>query len=105
MKAKLKQQRQDEQRRMNESTEHQESTNHPLLSAVLPCQVYYPADKRNVELKEIKGDKAIIRLKFAGYWHNYDKEVLLSELIPIPEHKHDIDSFNGHCQVCGKYCR
>lgn len=50
-----------------ESTEHQESTNHPLLSAELHCQVYYTADKRNVELKEIKGDKAIIRLKFAGY--------------------------------------
>ena len=95
---------------MNEDTNLQTGTEtaityDTLLSAVLPCQVYYPADKRNVELKEIKGDKAIIRLKFAGYWHNYDKEVLLSELMPISEHKHDVDSFNGHCQVCGKYCR
>ena len=71
----------------------------------LPCQVYSVTEKRNVELKEIKGEKAIIRLKFAGYWHNYDKEVPVSDLSVIPEHVHDIDSFNGHCQICGKYCR
>jgi hypothetical protein len=33
----------------------------------LPCQVYFKSGKRNVELKQIKGEKAIIRLKFAGY--------------------------------------
>ena len=51
---------------MNEDTNLQTGTEtaityDTLLSAVLPCQVYYPADKRNVELKEIKGDKAIIQ--------------------------------------------
>lgn len=73
-----------------------------LLAAVLPCQVKYKGS--NVELKSIDADTAVIRIKHAGYWHDYDKKVLLADLQPIAEHKHDIDSFNKCCQICGLYC-
>lgn len=68
----------------------------------MPCQAKYKGD--NVELKQINGDKATIRIKHAAYYLDYDKEVPASLVFPIEEHTHDIDSFNRCCQICGKYC-
>jgi hypothetical protein len=57
---------------------------------------------RNVQLKSIDNDKAVIRIKHAGYWLDYDKTVSLLEIEEIPEHTHDFDSFNKCCQICGE---
>ncbi len=73
-----------------------------LLTAVLPCQVKYKGSI--VQLKKIVGQVATVRFKHAGYWHDYDKDVNVSDLTLIPDHKHDIDSFNRCCQICGLYC-
>lgn len=70
----------------------------------MPCQVKFKGIF--VELKSIDkvANTAIIRIKHAGYWHDYDKKVLLADLQKIEEHQHKPDSFNKCCQVCGLYC-
>lgn len=74
-----------------------------VLAAVLPCMVKYQGHGR--KLKKIEGEMCTIIIAHAAYYLDYDKVVHVSELELFKQHEHDIDSFNGHCQICGLYCR
>lgn len=74
-----------------------------VLSAVLPCMVKYKGHGHKLE--KIAGEICTIRIAHAAYYLDYDKNVHVSELSLFEPHEHDVDSFNGHCQICGLYCR
>jgi len=66
----------------------------------LPIQVKY--QNKSVELKQIVGNIATIRIKHAAYYLDFDKTCYLSELEVYPAHVHNIDSFNKCCRICGQ---
>ena len=58
-----------------------------------------------VKVKAVNEDKAIVEIRFADPYLNYEKEANVKDLELYPEHNCIPDSFNGHCPVCGRYCR
>jgi len=58
-----------------------------------------------VKVKSVNGDKCTVEIRFADPYLNYEKEAKVSDLTLFEEHKCIPDSFNGHCPVCGRYCR
>ena len=86
-----------------ETTTSSPNSTNAVLAAVLPCMVKYQGYGR--KLKKIEGEMCTIRIAHAAYYLDYDKNVHVSELELFKPHDHDVDSFNGHCQICGLYCR
>lgn len=58
-----------------------------------------------VKVKSVDGDNCIVEIRFADPYLNYEKTAKVTDLTLFKEHKCEPDSFNGHCQVCGRYCR
>lgn len=76
----------------------------PLLPAV-PFMAKWGNHYGAVKVKSVNGDKCTVEIRFADPYLNYEKEANVSDLTLFEEHKCIPDSFNGHCPVCGRYCR
>ena len=89
----------------NSSTE---TFKHGIAKPVLPAVPFMAKWKGHygaVKVKSVKNDKAIVEIRFANPYLNYEKEANVKDLELYPDHNCTPDSFNGHCPVCGRYCR
>ena len=85
-----------------------ETFNATFGNTVLPAVPFMARWKGHygaVKVKSINDDKAIVEIRFANPYLNYEKEANTKDLELYPEHNCIPDSFNGHCGVCGRYCR
>ena len=85
-----------------------ETFNATIGNTVLPAVPFMAKWKGHygaVKVKSVNGDKAIVEIRFANPYLNYEKEANTKDLELYPEHNCIPDSFNGHCPVCGRYCR
>ena len=73
----------------------------PDVPFMAKCKGHYGA----VKVKDVNNDKAIVEIRFANPYLNYEKEANIKDLEPYHDHNCTPDSFNGHCSVCGRYCR
>jgi hypothetical protein len=76
---------------------------------ILPAVPFRAKDKtnsayRNIVVTNISGDSVIAHSTFADGYRKYERKILLKDIELIPEHKCNPDSFNKHCQTCGRYC-
>lgn len=79
------------------------------LYPVLPTVPFRAIDKtntayRNIVVTHIDGQKATVHSTFADGYRKFERILSVLDIHVIPEHKCNPDSFNKHCQTCGKYC-
>jgi len=85
-----------------------ETFNATIGNTVLPAVPFMAKWKGHygaVKVKAVNNDKAIVEIRFANPYLNYEKEANIKDLELYPDHNCIPDSFNGHCSVCGRYCR
>lgn len=76
---------------------------------LLPAVPFRAKDKTNAAYKNIVvtkviGDSVLAHSTFADGYRKYERNILISDIELIREHKCNPDSFNKHCQTCGRYC-
>ena len=76
-----------------------------VLLPAIPFMAKWKGHYGAVKVKAVNNDKAIVEIRFADPYLNYEKEANVKDLELYPEHNCIPDSFNGHCPVCGRYCR
>ena len=85
-----------------------DNSNATIGNSVLPAVPFMAKWKGHygaVKVKAVNNDKAIVEIRFANPYLNYEKEANIKDLEPYHDHNCTPDSFNGHCSVCGRYCR
>ena len=86
----------------------EDNFNATIGNTVLPAVPFMAKWKGHygaVKVKTVNNDKAIVEIRFANPYLNYEKEANVKDLELYPDHNCIPDSFNGHCSVCGRYCR
>ena len=76
---------------------------------VLPAVPFRAKDKtnaayKNIVVTKVTGDSVTAHSTFADGYRKYERNILIGDIELIPEHKCNPDSFNKHCQTCGRYC-
>lgn len=76
---------------------------------VLPAVPFRAKDKtnyayKNIVVTKVRHDSVIAHSTFADGYRKYERSILISDIELIPEHICNPDSFNKHCQTCGRYC-
>lgn len=75
----------------------------------LPAVPFRARDKTNstysnILVTKVLGDSVIAHSTLSDGYRKYERNILISDIELIPEHKCNPDSFNKHCQTCGRYC-
>jgi len=75
----------------------------------LPTAPFRIKDKTNsaycyATVTRIEGDNVIAHTIFADGYRKFERPIAIKDIELIPEHQCNPDSFNKHCQTCGKYC-
>ena len=86
----------------------EDNFNATIGNTVLPAVPFMAKWKGHygaVKVKTVNNDKAIVEIRFANPYLNYEKEANVKDLELYPDHNCIPDSFNGYCSVCGRYCR
>lgn len=76
---------------------------------VLPTVPFRAIDKtnsayRNIVVTEVNEESVLAHSTFADGYRKFERKLLLTDIEIIPIHNCNPDSFNKHCQTCGKYC-
>lgn len=78
-------------------------------NTALPAVPFRAKDKtnsayKNIVVTKVTGDIVIAHSTFADGYRKYERSILIKDIELIPEHKCNPDSFNKHCETCGRYC-
>ncbi len=76
---------------------------------MLPTLPFRAIDKTNpaysiIVVTQIKNGTALVHSTFADGYRKFERKLSLDDIELIPKHKCNPDSFNKHCQTCGRYC-
>lgn len=79
------------------------------LYPLLPTVPFRAIDKtnsayRNIVVTQVNGDVVLAHSTFADGYRKFERKLLLTDIEVMPKHNCNPDSFNKHCQTCGKYC-
>lgn len=75
----------------------------------LPIVPFRAKDKTNnaystIVVKKIIDNSVVAHTIFADGYRKFERKISINDIELIPEHICNPDSFNKHCQICGKYC-
>jgi nucleotidyltransferase/DNA polymerase involved in DNA repair len=76
---------------------------------LLPAVPFRAKDKTNgayntIVVTKVLDNSVLAHTTFADGYRKYERLIDINDIELIPEHKCNPDSFNKHCQTCGRYC-
>ena len=94
---------------MNKQKISKETKTKPELYTVLPTVPFRAIDKtnsayKNIVVTQVNDNVVLAHSTFSDGYRKFERKLLLTDIEIIPKHKCNPDSFNKHCQTCGKYC-
>lgn len=76
------------------------------LSPTLPFMAFDKTNStyKNIVVTDVSNGKAKVYSTFADGYRKYKRVLNIEDIELIQKHICNPDSFNKHCQICGKYC-